>query len=1031
MGERTSDEADRGAAVDAGNDVDVGELQVPPGSQLAQLLADPRTRKAVLQRIAERKKRMAAEHAKKSGAGVVALEGHEHKDKPKHPLGADEHKGEREYHDVHGSASLERKPNSDITDAKVSAGMSVAQHERQGKSETVDERKAKVSVSKADGLELTGEHSHETGNEEAGEKSGNSVGVKLHPNDAHVTVGHESESWESGQKHKTGTDASAGIKNGKLDAEIARATRDENALGADEHKKSIGFKDDRVELGLGNKSVLKHPGDKESSTGHDATVGVGKDSVALGGSRTTTNTAGTTSKTAIGGEYNWKEGNASASASRTYTTKGGASASGSVKAGVHLEASIEEVDEHTFVVHYTRGKDVGMSGGGGKHGASADVSVGSSDFVNGSRTFGSKKEAEEFKETLPHELPDAPDPRSVDGAMKLAVGESRGVGEGENASFGGSGTVEGANVNLSHHQNDSSEVDVKRVSETVFEVTSKTASAHGLTGGVGGLGTSVSRDATDDASAGQTVRFDVSTPEGTKGFEEYCRDPSKVPKGGQLKKDTAATGHTYTETVGLWGDSEKEKRHTGESKTTEDGKTSKDFEGDQGHEHKAGWVGRHLFSEKDENSSVAIDSRQVDDKVDGYTVTASIGGESGAYNRGKMRHMLDSDEAFDEKKAERSGQWTMTSDLEAKQIAGMERYKQRFAGKGDDDKMRALSQWVANDGMNAINTMQRDWGVQMSWDLELKGDKNFPGRAGREELEARVQQYGQTLADNPGGAPAVLAEVQGEIQALHARREAVQSKSRYTDLPEQLRAQQLQLIDREIAALSSLQHRAAVESTKNQPGESGGAIATRAHDGQAHAGLPGPLKQVAALRDQIAVQDASVAGAQKDNAEADAAMAKAMKQVDFSKRDAGRRFGASGKLCTEARALDQAQRADYLRVDELRLALLRSTSDPAKEATVAGELLARVTESANRASAVNEKYYEAAKVQVLITRPAGLAGHDAFWNDVRDSMDTGDFADELDDAAPASGGTASAADGDDDDEPHGHVGMALPGGKHK
>jgi hypothetical protein len=1005
VGDRTRDQ-DRTTG-DAEVGVDVDKLAVPSGSLLEKLLADRRMGPIVLKRIAARKKRLAAE--------------------AKDPL-RDQHRGERVYHEHQLSGGLERKPNSDITDAKVSVGLGVEHHERDGGTETVDERKAQLSLSKADGLGLQSEHSEALGNEEAGTKSGNSLGVQIAPGNGHVKVGHESSAWSGEDKQKTAYDASLGLKDGKLDAEIAHALREDSATGATENKQSLGYKEGRAEVGLGRTHIDKHEDGTESSKGRDLTVGVGKDSAAVTASQSKTNAQGTTSKTALGGEWNWNEGNASVNASHTVTTKGGDSATVGGKAGVHVEATIEEVDEHTFVVHYVRSKDIGVSAGASKHGVGANFSGGSSDFEKGSRTFASKKEAEEFKEKLPHELKEEPDPRSVAGAMKLKIGESRGMGNGVNEAIGASGTVEGATASVGHHDSDSSEVDVKRVSETIFEVTFLQQSTSGHNYGVGGLGTNVSRDRTDDDSKALTMRFDLGNAADKRAFEQFCSEPRVPPRGGQVVSQEKQKGKTNSESVGMWGDSDQIKNHTSETTRTEGKNQSKEFEGDQSHEHKAGWVGKHIFSEKDEHSSVEIDARQQNGKVAGYGVTAHIGGESGAYNRGKMDHMLNSDESFDKDKVERSGEWTMSSDLDAKQIAGMERYKQRFQGKSQDDKMRALSQWIADDGMNAIDTMQQDWGVQMNWDLELKGDKNFPGRAGREQLEARIQQYGQTLAAHPGGAAAVLAEVQGEIEALGARRKAVESPSNYTDLPGKLRAQQLQLIDREIATLTSLQHRAAVESTKSQPGESDKDITLRAHDDKAHAGLPEPQRHVAQLRDQIAMQDASVASAQKENAEAEAALAKAMKHVDWSKRDAGRRFGASGKLCTEARQLDQQQRAGYLGVDELRLSMLRSASDPAKEAQAAQELLARVTESAKQASSVNSKYYEAAKVQVLITRHEGLAGHDAFWTDVCDAIDTVDVADEIDGGAPGSGGAA----GDDDDEvPRAHVGMALSEGKHK
>src|SRR5262249_11825459 len=156
------------------------------------------------------------------------------------------------------------------------------------------------------------------------------------------------------------------------------------------------------------------------------------------------------------------------------------------------------------------------------------------------------------------------------------------------------------------------------------------------------------------------------------------------------------------------------------------------------------------------------------DKSVGYTIIGKTSGESGKYNRGKLQHLSGRDENWDENKVKPSGEWTMTADIDEKTMKDMVKYSNHFKGtQGSNDKqMQALSEWVSEDGMDAVNSIEQWRGKQLSWDLELKGDPNFPGRSGRERIEEGTRAYAASLAQAATTAPSIVGLTQGEILML-------------------------------------------------------------------------------------------------------------------------------------------------------------------------------------------------------------------------------------------------------------------------
>src|SRR6185312_1850186 len=108
-------------------------------------------------------------------------------------------------------------------------------------------------------------------------------------------------------------------------------------------------------------------------------------------------------------------------------------------------------------VQYVRTTSVGGSvGGGAKAGAfSGEVHAGanSSSFESGVRSVKDEKEAQEFKKEAAEKVSaNFVEPDTVDGALMIPIGESRGVGSSKGLSAGGSISVEGAGVGGDVHE---------------------------------------------------------------------------------------------------------------------------------------------------------------------------------------------------------------------------------------------------------------------------------------------------------------------------------------------------------------------------------------------------------------------------------------------------------------------------------------------------------------------------------------------------------------------------------------------------
>jgi hypothetical protein len=150
-------------------------------------------------------------------------------------------------------------------------------------------------------------------------------------------------------------------------------------------------------------------------------------------------------------------------------------------------------------------------------------------------------------------------------------------------------------------------------------------------------------------------------------------------------------------------------------------------------------------------------------------------------------------------------------------------------------------------------------GDSLAWNLELPGDPNFPGASGRADLEQKHQSQRDSLAKQHDSAPAVAEDAKQQIAALEARRAAVADEKQYTDLPDELRREQVKLVDHHIAKFAAVRSQSESLAMRNDPNEDIKSIRARAAKPHAYDKLPADQRELKQLTDDVAVKEADIA----------------------------------------------------------------------------------------------------------------------------------------------------------------------------
>lgn len=655
--------------------------------------------------------------------------------------------------------------------------------------------------------------------------------------------------------------AGAGVavdKDGHLSANMGRAHTEETKDGKTSTATNAGLASDgTVSFGHSNSAEQRHADGTTSSNATNVNAHAGPNGFGADVSKVKKNADGSSSGASAGMDVDFKSGSVSAHAGYNLITKGGTSVKASVSHGTTVHAEVVKVGKE-FEVQYVVSSNTGIGGGAGKGGTSVSVGANESDFESGSRHFATQKEAESFRdhaaEIIHHEKP----PTSVAGALAIPIGESRGTGHTDGINASGSFALEGASVSASGHKSSTHELDIKRVSDKWVTVTDTKAGEKGHDFGISGMGLSNTKGASNSQFESVTYWFDLSTPEGQKAFQAYTanRNPPKLGAGVKAGPSSGGKAHEDHDNMHIVGGGDSSYHSgTSEQHVTDDTGSHKNFEGNQGHDLSPGWIDRKLFGGKEQHSSAELQSRN-DNGKETYTAVVHLSGKDAGYNRDKMEELFNTvdDKQARAKAHDASGDWTLTADISAKTIHEVE--ANAFAGQeghSTDAKMRGMSQLAAKNGLGMAGGLVQVDGKKNAWDVELKGDKNFPGHAGRAALDAERDKDRKTLMEHPEQANTIAASTQKTLDALHARQKAVGDRDRYTDLPEPLRQEQLAIIAQHITDFELLHNTALTKMMGGQ--DTPETMKDRLASKHGYDKLPPADREFAKEHDQIAVGD--------------------------------------------------------------------------------------------------------------------------------------------------------------------------------
>ncbi len=677
--------------------------------------------------------------------------------------------------------------------------------------------------------------------------------------------------------HKMGR--STGIKAGSDGGSVERATTsrikdvETGAIESDDRRTSAGWSAEKGWSGQYSKNQTTEIGGEKFGKQSSAAVSTSGIDLATsrsqtgpdadGNDATTTNSRGV----AVGfdGKVTYSAGSKDAKGNTTGYSLGGSldpsnlsvessfSRNGwkvSGKAGRQVAASDPRAVGDQWAVDWT--EVVSASGGGGAKGVG--VSGGFSSANSGTRLFKSREEADAFKESASLIL-DVPyrDPTSVTGALFLGIGESRGAGTSSTAGIEVSASPTAGSIGVGASSEDSSSFMVTRLSPTVFELTFKEGAKDSKSLSASTLGIGATRHSADTSGTQRTVQIDIGTDVGRKAFETFTKEDGTVAPGARVISESMMSGHQSGQTFGGPGFSSDWSGFTEEEVTrNQRGKTERYSGGtSSAFESRIPWAAGH------DKMTVRLDQTETNDADSNYVMRGSVDsteGRDSATNLAKITGTAGRDFS----KATPSGKWGVEMELTEEIVEhflgniGEERIRQMGLldsdarndlrerlrdAKTSDDRKRALAHFFADAGVqgNAIEAirnnvfgaperfhqvpyeqMKRREGANFFYDLTLPGDDNFRGIGARKELEAKIAQFDVVIRESPDAAGTVHDAIMATLRELRRQRREVADPTRYTDLPDELRENQVGRLDMYIGQLEGQQQQTGVAYTSHE-----------------------------------------------------------------------------------------------------------------------------------------------------------------------------------------------------------------------
>jgi membrane-associated HD superfamily phosphohydrolase len=206
-----------------------------------------------------------------------------------------------------------------------------------------------------------------------------------------------------------------------------------------------------------------------------------------------------------------------------------------------------------------------------------------------------------------------------------------------------------------------------------------------------------------------------------------------------------------------------------------------------------------------------------------------------------------------------------------------------------------------------IGGQVRSGGDPQAWNLELPGDPNFPGASGRAELEDKHKAHRQQLTDKHESAASVADDAKQTIAKLEKRKAAVADKKRYTDLPDELRQKQVDLVDHHIAKFAAVRSQSESLAMRNDPNEDVDKIRARSASKGAYDKLAPDQREIRKLTDGVALKEQEIATTSKRVEVANAVLTRMM--PNDVRRGEGVKFSVFKKYNADAKQYRDMARA--------------------------------------------------------------------------------------------------------------------------
>jgi hypothetical protein len=628
---------------------------------------------------------------------------------------------------------------------------------------------------------------------------------------------------------------------------------------------------------------------------------------------------------------------------------------------------------------------------GGTGGPSVGISGGAShgDFQGGTKRFKDRKAANAWRadaaakiqgdKAISQYLP----PTTVAGALMIPVGETRNSGEVDSTSKGISGSYGGTTLAYGTSESDTRGLTIRRTSAGTVEVTGSITGTKQKDISIAVPVFSNSKGGIESKSFAVTWAFDLSTPVGARAFERYCKTGLPPIPGGTLKyidKGASDEDHDnykipFLGTASWSGTTWEVSREDGS------GGFQKSFGGKQTQAVKPSRIAKILGDDEvSSNAQIVRSSENFEDK--GGRAEFKVSGESGEFNRKEFGKIFMG--AGGGSGARASGEWTLSAQVPMERIRELEKVSPRLrAAANMDERMKIYSELVKENGAKMLGGQVGM--TSKAWNLELKGDENFPGEKGRARLKQLRADLAAALKAKPDSANEIVRTAGEELAKLDKRRAAVADVKRYTDLPDGLRQQQISVIDNHIEELKSVRRNAQAVAMKRIPGEKSADVAARVAKGATDDDAKKADREYVKLQGTVEAKQAQINVLRKDvhdfsKALGDAIGAKGSTALKFNVDSdvALVHIGMAKSWISQATAADKQQAALDPRIDELRNAWTAAT-DP-KDRLAALKSLDAVL--GQRVKLMQQTIYfvkEAGKAVFPITTRNAMSGNPAFW----------------------------------------------------